>query len=460
MKQDDRGLTLVELLIAVALLAIVVTPLFGAFYVSSKNNNKAGNTFRATTVAQNLMESMEGYSLEEICSQFTKTDVYRPDFLLYPMTPGDYWETDASGVNRISSGQWNNDDGEWQFDFIGQASNRYTFCIKNITEGGVTYDARVTLNADGYRYLTNAGASAAEKEEARRTAYNEDYLFVQETMNTNTDVISIYAREEDSKGREKFAENIQLSSQYVGTVTIDEMKSDAVRTFRIILEEDSDTGKYRVWNRIDYGYLMPTTAKEYIYTVKESENLLDDLRSVYILYYPNYDSQQGAIKDRLVIESRVEHSFNVYLVKQVDSTLSRNELLLKEADYQMEVCVYDVAVDNGSANTPEYRGVQLRTNLLSNMAEDKINKSVRDAMVFNYHSLKGINGADHSNLALISEEHKKEIMGFVDGLPQYLSGEKREENGMFTITVEVYPSGTWDRNDYSGNNLLAVISSN
>lgn len=460
MKQDNRGLTLVELLIAVALLAVVVTPLFEAFYVSAKNNKKAGNTFRATTVAQNLMEGMEGYTLEEICGQFTKSALYRPDFSIYPKLPGDYWETDAAGTNRITSGQWKNNGTEWGFDFAGQTTNRYFFCIKGIEEGGVSYDARVILNASGYRYLTNPGASEADKEAAKKTSYNEDYLFSQDAMNAKKDVVNTYAKEEDAQGREKFIENLQIPPNFAGIVTIDNLKNDSVRTFRIVVDQDGATGKYKVSSQIDYGYRMPNATREFTRTVKLIEEVREDLRNVYVLYYPNYDSKQGAIKDRLVVESHIEHPFNVHLIKQIDPTLTQNELLLKEKDYQMQVFFYDVAVDNGNAANPQYRGVQLRTNMLTNMGEGGINKSLPDAIQFEYHSLQGASGAEHPNLASLTEERKKEIVGFVNGQAQQLSGEKREENGMFSITVEVYPSGTWDRNDFSRNNLLAVISSN
>ena len=58
-KQSNKGFTLVEVLVAILILAIIVVPLLSAFVMSAKTNAKARQTLRATTLAQNVMEELK-----------------------------------------------------------------------------------------------------------------------------------------------------------------------------------------------------------------------------------------------------------------------------------------------------------------------------------------------------------------------------------------------------------------
>lgn len=62
----NAGFSLVELLIAVIILAIIVVPLLHGFVTSARMNGKARQTQRAITVAQDLMEGLKAYDIEEL----------------------------------------------------------------------------------------------------------------------------------------------------------------------------------------------------------------------------------------------------------------------------------------------------------------------------------------------------------------------------------------------------------
>ena len=66
----NAGFSLVELLIAVIILAIIVVPLLHGFVTSARMNGKARQTQRAITVAQDLMEGLKAYDIEELKEQF------------------------------------------------------------------------------------------------------------------------------------------------------------------------------------------------------------------------------------------------------------------------------------------------------------------------------------------------------------------------------------------------------
>ena len=65
-KLNNAGLTLVELLIAMFILAIVVTPILKNFVSSARVNNKSRHTMNATELCETLMEEFESRKVSEM----------------------------------------------------------------------------------------------------------------------------------------------------------------------------------------------------------------------------------------------------------------------------------------------------------------------------------------------------------------------------------------------------------
>lgn len=65
-KQDNQGFSLIELLVAVVILAVVVVPLLHGFLSSYRVNSKSKSVLRATTLAQNEMETFEKEKIEDL----------------------------------------------------------------------------------------------------------------------------------------------------------------------------------------------------------------------------------------------------------------------------------------------------------------------------------------------------------------------------------------------------------
>lgn len=65
---NNEGFSLLELLIAVVILAVIVIPIMNTFMVSMRTNAKAERTMDATSIAESIMEEFEGRSIEEMKS--------------------------------------------------------------------------------------------------------------------------------------------------------------------------------------------------------------------------------------------------------------------------------------------------------------------------------------------------------------------------------------------------------
>ena len=70
----NAGFSLIEVLVAMIILAIVVIPLLKGFVVTQKVNGRAQRLESAQAVAQNVMEALKPATLEEIAQQFNSTD--------------------------------------------------------------------------------------------------------------------------------------------------------------------------------------------------------------------------------------------------------------------------------------------------------------------------------------------------------------------------------------------------
>lgn len=136
---SDAGFSLVELLIAVVILAIIVIPLLHMFVTSTRINVKSRQTLRATTVAQDIMEGLKAYDLEEVRAQFAPPEGASGSSYHYPRE-GFY----ILNSNLIQGGVREITELENPGDEI------YYFGIENLKMQGGEYDAMITLDASAY----------------------------------------------------------------------------------------------------------------------------------------------------------------------------------------------------------------------------------------------------------------------------------------------------------------------
>lgn len=83
-KLNHRGMTLVEVIVAMAILAVVIAPTLRIFASTSGTNFRSKQRQRATTVAESTMEALKAYSLDNLCrlfdgNEFKGANIYNAD---------------------------------------------------------------------------------------------------------------------------------------------------------------------------------------------------------------------------------------------------------------------------------------------------------------------------------------------------------------------------------------------
>ena len=64
--KNHKGVTMVEVLVTVAMLAIIVVPCLSSFVMAQRGNVKAAETQAAYTAAANLMEELKGLGADKV----------------------------------------------------------------------------------------------------------------------------------------------------------------------------------------------------------------------------------------------------------------------------------------------------------------------------------------------------------------------------------------------------------
>ena len=397
-KLNNKGMTLVEIIVTVTILALVSGILLSAFVSVMRTSAKSRDVHRATTVAQNIMEGINLKTAQEMAYQFNypiRKDTAGnniDNFNVYPATMfqfatdrsvGELYEwtdptssetnmymvsnkrtpaqyetlTDALAIANSSSAYLNDITTE-NYDFIKDDNGKYIYYMRNIKNDGMYYNAKITLDASNY---TTSGVSGI-------TA-NDDVLISVPTIDSTYDAVEVMS------GTLNQANINKLQMDNPG-LTINE--SNLYRKIVITIENAQliGTTQYRTKVKVDYYYRAKKPSGGYTAWVQETgTNVVFDnygsetekqLRNIYLYYYPLYGATYyNQKKDVISIVNNNNRDVDLYVVKQepYGSTLTNAQLATKEKSYRM---TFDV--NETSFNADGKSHITLHTNLGENLA--------------------------------------------------------------------------------------------
>jgi len=169
-KKNNKGYSLVEVIVAMLVLAIAAVPLLMGFSVVSNNNVKTRKSQYANTVATNVLEAIKQFGIENTALQMHERENFR---LVTGITRGNYGEClkDFETVLIYGSNNFENNPLQvgaciypypggnmYKFmprlttkenndDYNNNYVRKYYFFINGIQEGTMLYDAQITFDA-------------------------------------------------------------------------------------------------------------------------------------------------------------------------------------------------------------------------------------------------------------------------------------------------------------------------
>lgn len=489
-KRNQKGFSLVEILIAITVLSILIIPLLANFVMSSRVNMKAKRILNATTQAQNIMEGISAYGLENTVLQLEdrsllkdrETDNTIQSFLPYNMTVQSWGEAniakEADGKLKSINDSFGDqeetkklvildraggsDDVNMQQSFISRVGEKsffkesddhaYAFWMRNVTYGDVDYgqvscDVLVTFDGEKYRVPDGATEEPLDttKDIAADSADERYYNSVElsEIVNANGLYDGVYL-ENATDFSDMVTKLLQPGDTYEELVkhvkreltikiernTNDDVVVSASNTYRVDTSGIAGSGW---WNKIDAyktgGKDLLTDIPTLVYSKGGKEP-----RNIFVYYYGNYNTASSCYDSVKIVNTSAESGkeetdVNIYLIRMesTDTTLSR------EDSYHVNVDVYEenAIIPDGGAGKLAYN-TKIRTNVGYN-----IKKLVDDTYD---ESLKEISGAkimfssaDSLTSAQVDDIKKENLLMKVAG--------KKDEDRLFFVTVEIFKEG-------------------
>ena len=482
MRRDNRGLTLVELLVAMTILAIVLVPLLHAFTTAARVNAKAKNNFRATTVAQTLMEQMSAYTMEENVLHFYEKPT---EFQIYPSSNAYYTDAnyaaqygeilaqDANGVTKeTASVKDTNGDGTKEFADRSASSfsdtadadlyaNRYAFFLKGVKtdDGKGVYDIRVSYDASGYREATATNGLTDQQ------LYNNNLQASVTNYDPQRDVLVVQSADDDQTMAQKF-----LAAYPDKTRPLSFFLSNMHRVFTIAVSDGgNDTTQVDVNGFFSF-YDPYSHDRDQQYQISYgSYTFTKDLplQNIFFCYQPNYASRadENGYPDQINLYNYIDSASYPSILDQVGLSLikqvpvSTDETILdavktSETNYQVKVVVWEQR-----DTTPQEGYVSrfsLRTNYTTNIGYQLTATSTQaEQAAAQLPSQATYQYYYFHNVMMQQVSDPEKVQQYLSMQP--LQGLQQEQNRLYTTTIEVYASGAADAG-FPEEKRLAVLS--
>lgn len=437
---NNSGFSLVELLIAVTILAIIVTPLLHSFVTAIRTNAKARNTMHATAIAENVMEEFEAYGIDgmrEIYKNAGYTEQLDAD-------------VDGDGASDNGSYRFTGTDGD--------------------TTSGI-YDVEVLLNPAPYTSINNAKIADIQNLAGSLNAvYMEDpdeaetaYGFFMSYAGSNSKA-SIMAATTKTIQVNIDSTKLNLDVGDSNTVVTDAYIVSASVQYHcdpILLTNDApnnypqDSNEYIIFsNEADVrAQAEEIKAKRAAGTLTSEDVIVSKLANIIIGIQPRY----GAGEDFVTVNNSNNVVTNLFLVKQQLSPEKEAALTeIEKNSYRLRYTLIEKqsgwVASQGASFTS---ACSLRTNLLENK---KITYEFTNAS--NGSSLYGKayredDEAPFKNSPLEAGDTGTGGIAALTIMQADSLAPLRSYDRMFDITVRIYPEGTFSGGD-SANPLITM----
>jgi hypothetical protein len=398
----DKPLILV--IAAVCMLVLITVPLLKTYVLTSRKEDEKFLLESAQAAADQMMETLSPYSLEEICFRLTSEGRE----VILPGHNGPSWK----------DGQFIPQSGETEGMEDGPGADRYMFVLNNVSGEGRQYDALIELDAHNYR--------KDMKQEG--TAYNvADYSAVA-SYDSERDYMFLQNPEDDLQ---KYREiGLALGDK---SAADDEIGAHTVRTIKVDINGSVIEAKVTASVSYDYTGDRPSDFEapgelQYSSQTFSSSDGRAVPENVFICYYPDYYSNMannagsGGTLDNIVINNTAGIPVRVIIVKQTGGEASA--VMSLENSYRVKVSVNEPYNDSDSVT-------DIVTNLGVNTGVTGMKQTVKGQAAYSYKSRMQQMQGDADLI--------RDIMD-ISGLDNPYT-----MNRMYDTTVRIYKEGSSDK---------------
>lgn len=429
LRDDSKGFSLIEVIIAVIILAILAVPLMRGFVITQKLNSRAGELEEYESLSQTIFEGSWNYSIEDIALMFND-----PSLSSFIVPRSQFTSCKPLGNYYDEAG-----------NFIGSESNIYEFAIDDFVVSSDTnkkYD--VIVRYDASHYMGDESSSAAR--DASSYNYNAFEYSTAAIYDENVDYMFLMNEDDDEDAYE--AIRVLLNDS---TISDEELKKQVRREINITVEDNGTliggmpsstvTANIKYYYPADADKDTPSSVMTYAGgTYTQTSNGTPYPRNIFICYYPDYysDYSDRNLLDYIYVNNETNNKMSLVVAMQEPSGTGSSLTVNNVDDYWVHFVVNDPNCKAPSATSPN---VTLRTNLGFNIIKlrDKgKNTSVDSCKDNNQAFLEYYYNSGTMNLNCWLAD-----MDLMEVLP--LDGSMVIGNVVYDTTVEFYEADTYDK---------------
>lgn len=382
---SDKGFTLVEVIIAVVIMAIAAIPLLHAFSTSANTSSKALIKMRATNAAENIMEDIKGMTVEEVVDKYgpvsdpvVTTPNYAGENTITPGDEGGYVPLkDAAGNAIANSG--------YKFE-LKSSDSSLNEDINNVLDKG--YTATIELDPTYYPNINGVNMSDFDEVSSAHSAIlSVDSSLNKQAVDKFVDINSSYTGHEinnPSKTPDKV-----IGGEYKREIRIVVTKKGTEKEVdgeKITPVEVSATVSYLLY---DSDYVPKANASQRLLNRKLFNNTTNDnkLNSIFIMYEPLYENAKEN-RDIIVINNEDNIEFNLYVIAQ-NAVGDEWKDYRKKSSGGLILEIYEDEIDdvvNGGKKQPITLYTNLHEDIDYNRAVDSELKPVQCFITLEKHS--------------------------------------------------------------------------
>lgn len=429
--KNNRGFTLVELLIAVVILAAVTIPFVANFVLTSKVNQKARNNLKTTNTIQSMMEEMSAVSSKDIIIQFDNVLVNSSlDILPAGATVSNFGELDyLTGKNIVfdkgsttASSQYGVFVSGNSVDVKQSSNNIYYFFAQNVKVGKDTYDMRFKL--DGSTYVEPSPGATGNY-------YNSDFITSVAGVNPIYDSVYVDSVEDMREQCDEFLKRASDKS-----IVANSIKGNLVREFNLTIDDLDPSAVEDIGVTIGTIYTCNNNSQ---FGIADSEKQIaipprliyqsgiskKDPRNIYIYLKGNISSTSSNPLDTININNKTTKPVTVYIIREniqdpnEDPDFKNNTTVLSETNYSLKVNL----TDKNTALPNLY--TKICTNAGYDLTKPVNEKQVQTGQSIAYYTVNGSSQLDQAQFNQV-----------VKGLDN-----ATKQDRIFQLEVEIYKPG-------------------
>jgi prepilin-type N-terminal cleavage/methylation domain-containing protein len=348
-KNGNQGFSLVELLVAVTILAIITIPLLHSFTTAARTNAKAKKSLDASVAADNVIEELKSDSLEDYLKSYSEVTTASGSF------DDTYTKTSKTGLD-------------------GKDYDVYDVYIQS-PKGNRDFGAHVTLDPTPY---TAAGGYN-----------NKDYSTIS-GLSQATNAFYIQADDDDL---------LAAKSLYPGASDYDAVMDKMTRTITVDIENTASTNASKVYVTVTYEYngdtYIPINHSEIYNNTAELSNTLSN---VFICFLPMYNNtSRTAPTEHIIVNNKDNYNVGVYVVKQTTrDTSSAYMTKISKGNYMVDMTVNETA--HSFTNTGTI--TRITTNL-------DYSNAITKQLDINYTGITDVTGKSEKEIFDLSDDLKR-----------------------------------------------------